>query len=250
MKQQIKEEIKKEDTDNFNLNIEEMAGAGLCFGHKVSRLEPKMAAYVSEIKNTIHIINLQKTKEKLEEALRFIQQLVSEDKILLMVGTKIQIKDLVRDIALECGFFYINERWLGGTFTNFEQLKKRIEYFNDLENKKKNKELEKYSKKEKFKIDQEIQRLEIKFGGIKNLTRIPDAIFVVDMKKDNLAVKEAKMKGVKVIGIVDTNINPNLADYPIPANDDAISSVRYILEKIRDAVMAAKEKKKTQETKE
>jgi len=135
---------------------------------------------------------------------------------------------------------YVAERWLGGTFTNFEVIKKRIEHFKDLEKKKTEGELEKYPKIEKAKIDRELRNLEIKFGGIKNLEKLPDAIFVLDMKKDAAAVKEAKMKGIKVIGIADTNVDPTLADFPIPANDDAISSVKYILDKVKEVILKTK----------
>ena len=230
---EVKEKTKKVD---FKLDTEEMAQAGVHFGHRTSRVHPKMQPYLYGVRNTVHIIDLEKTKEKFEEALKFIQELISENKILLLVGTKIQVKDLVKEIAKDCSLPYVNERWLGGTFTNFEIIKKRIEYFKDLEKKKAAGELEKYTKKERAKIDQEIRDLEIKFGGIKNLEKLPDAILVLDMKKDEAAVKEARMKGVKVIGISDTNVDPTLADYPIPANDDAISSVKYILEKIKEVI--------------
>ena len=226
----------------IKLDTEEMAQAGVHFGHRTSRVHPKMQPYLYGVRNTVHIIDLEKTKEKFEEALKFIQELISENKILLLVGTKIQVKDLVKDIAKDCGLPYVNERWLGGTFTNFEIIKKRIEYFKDLEKKKAAGELEKYTKKERAKIDQELRDLEIKFGGIKDFERLPDAIFVLNMKKDALAVKEAKMKGMKVIGIADTNIDPTLADYPIPANDDAILSVRYILDKVKEVILKTKGK--------
>jgi len=226
----------------IKLDTEEMAQAGVHFGHRTSRVHPKMQPYLYGVRNTVHIIDLEKTKEKFEEALKFIQELISENKILLLVGTKIQVKDLVKDIAKDCGLPYVNERWLGGTFTNFEIIKKRIEYFKDLEKKKATGELEKYTKKEKAKIDQELRDLEIKFGGIKDLEKLPDAIFVIDMKKDDLAVKEARMKGIKVIGISDTNVDPTLADYPIPANDDAISSVKYILEKVKEVIKSCRKR--------
>ncbi len=226
--------------NNFKLDLEEMARAGLHFGHRTSRVHPKMTPYLYGVRNTVHIIDLEKTKEKFEEALRFIQQLILENKILLIVGTKIQVKDLVKNMAQELGLPYVNERWLGGTFTNFETIKKRIEYFKDLERKKAEGELEKYTKKERAKFDQELRKLEMKFGGIKNLAGLPDAVLVLDMKKDALAVKEARIKGIKVIGISDTNVDPTLADYPIPANDDAISSVRYILEKVKEVILSAK----------
>jgi len=229
--------VEKKD---FNLDLEEMAKAGLHFGHKTSKIHPKMKPFLYGVRNTVHIIELEKTKEKLKEALEFIKNLISENKTLLLVGTKIQVKDLVKDFAKDCNLAYVNERWLGGTFTNFGIMRKRIEYFKDLENKKAKGEFEKYTKKEKAKLDKEIKKLEIKFGGIKNLEKLPDAIFVLDMRKDVIAIKEARMKGIKVIGISDTNIDPTLADYPIPANDDAISSVKYILEKVKEVILKTK----------
>jgi len=230
----------KSKKSDFNLDIEEMAKAGLHFGHRTSRIHPKMMPYLSGVKNTIHIIDLEKSKEKLEEVLKFIQELILEKKILLVAGTKIQVKDLVKDMATECGLPYVNERWLGGTFTNFPSIKKRIEYFKDLEKKKAEGGLEKYTKKERAKIDYQLKDFEFKFGGIKNLERLPDAIFVLDMKKETTAVKEARMKGVKVIGISDTNCDPTLADFPILANDDAIPALKYILEKVKEAIKNAK----------
>jgi len=239
-KKEAKKETKKED---FKLDTEEMAQAGVHFGHRTSGVHPKMKPYLFGVRNTVHIIDLEKTAEKFKEALTFLQQLISEDKILLLVGTKIQAKDLVKSIAKECGLPYVSERWLGGTFTNFETIKKRIDYFKDLERKKAEGELEKYTKKERADIDKELMDLELKVGGIKNLTKLPEAIFVLDMKKDTLAIKEAKRKGVKVIAIADTNTDPGLADYPIPANDDAISSLKYILEKVKETIIGVKTKK-------
>jgi len=231
----------------FKLDTEEMARAGLQFGHKSSKIHPKMMPYLSGVRNTVHIIDLEKTKEKLEEVLKFIRELISENKILLLVGTKIQIKELVKNTALELNLPYVNERWIGGTFTNFGAVRKRIEYCKELERKKREGELEKYTKKERAKFDEELNDLETKFGGIKNLERLPDAIFVSEMKKDILAVKEAKMKGIKVIGVSDTNIDPTLADYPIPANDDANSSIKYILEKVKEVILKAKSETKDKE---
>ena len=238
---EIKEKPKKVKSDDFKIDPEEMAQAGLHFGHRTSRIHPKMAPFLYGIRNTIHIIDLEKTKEKLKEALKFIQKLISEDKILLLVGTKIQIKDLVKDTAKDCGIPYVNERWLGGTFTNFETIKKRIDHFKDLEKRKAEGELEKYTKKEKAEIDRGLKNFELKFGGIKNLSRLPDAIFVLDIKKDALAIKEARQMQIKVIGISDTNADPTLADYPIPANDDARSSVKYILEKLAGVIKKQKQ---------
>jgi len=235
-----------QEVENINLDIEEMAKAGLHFGHATSKFHPKMTPYVFGVRNGVHIIDLEKTKEKLKEALKFIQQLVAENKILLVVGTKFQIKDLVKDFAKAFGFPYVTERWLGGTFTNFPVIKQRCEYLKELEQKLQNQELmEKYTKKERKEMEKKLQKLETKFGGIKNLERLPDAVFIIDMKKDELAVKEARRKGVKIIAISDTDSDPTLADYPIPANNDAISSVKYILEKVREAILIQKSKVKT-----
>jgi len=236
-KEKVKKENKKED---FGVNPEKMTEAGLHFGHRTSRINPKMKPYIYGVRNTVHIIDIEKSAEKLKEALEFIKKLISENKVLLLVGTKIQVKDLMKDIAKDCGLPYINERWLGGTFTNFKTIKKRLEYFKDLEAKKKKGDLAKYTKKERAKMDEELKNLEIKFGGIKKLEKLPDAIFVLDMKKDALAVNEAGKKRIKIIGIADTNVDPTLADYPIPANDDAISSVKYILEKVKEIVLKVK----------
>ena len=234
--------ITKTKANKVNLDTEEMARAGLHFGHRTSGVHPKMMPYLYGVRNTVHIIDLEKTKEKFEEALKFIKELISENKILLLVGTKIQAKDLVKNIATELSLPYVNERWLGGTFTNFETIKNRIGYFKDLEKKKAGGELKKYTKKERARIDQELKDFEFKFGGIKNLERMPDAIFVLDMKKDNLAAKEARVKGIKVIAISDTNCDPTLADFPIPANDDAIPSLKYILEKVKEVILETKPK--------
>ena len=229
--------------NEFDLKVEEMAEAGLHFGHKTSKVHPKMLPYIFGTRNTIHLIDLEKTKEKLAEALRFIKNLVSEGKTILFVGTKVQINDLVEKLAKECDLPYVKERWLGGTFTNFPVIRKRVEHFLDLEKRKKEGDFEKYTKKERLKLERELENLEKKFGGIRNLEKLPEAVFVCDMVKDKLAIKEARRKGVKVIAIADTNADPTLADYPIPANDDAISSVKYILEKVKEVILKAKKGK-------
>ena len=229
---------KTEKTPKFDM--EEMMQAGLHFGHRSSRIHPKMKPYLQGVKNNVHIINVEKTAEKLTKALKFIKDIISEGKVLLLVGTKIQAKDLVKETAKECQLPYVSERWLGGTFTNFGIIRKRIEYFKDLERKRDSGELEKYTKKERANFEHEIKGMETKFGGIKNMEKLPDAIFVTDMRKDELAIKEAKQVGIKVIGISDTNTDPTLADLVIPANDDAISSIKYILEKVKEVILKAK----------
>ncbi|MDD3399454.1 MAG: 30S ribosomal protein S2 [Candidatus Pacebacteria bacterium] len=230
-------ETKQKD---FKIDVEEMAQAGVHFGHKTSNIHPKMEPYLFGARSGIHIIDLDKTKEKLEEALKFISDIVSDGKTLLLVGTKVQIKDLVKKTAEECTLPYVSERWLGGTFTNFSSISKRIEHYKELERRKKEGELEKYTKKEKAKLDKELERLTVKFEGIRNLSGTPEAIFVCDMRKDQLALSEAKAKGVKIIALADTNVDPAQADYVIPANDDALSSVAYILGKVKEVVLKNK----------
>lgn len=227
-------ELKKK-TD-FGIKTEEMAEAGLAFGHRASKTHPKMKPFISGSKNSVNFIDLEKTAQKLGEALGYIKEIASSGKILLLVGTKIQARDLVKEAADSINMPYINGRWLGGTFTNFKTIQKRIEYYKDLNRKKALGELNKYTKKERARLDKEMRDLEDKFGGIMNMNSLPEAMLVLDMKKDALAVKEARKKGVKVIGIADVNIDPTLADYPIPANDDSLSSIKYILDKVKEAV--------------
>ncbi len=235
-----KKDTKKDTEKNV---LEEMAEAGLHLGHKTSKVHPNMKPYIYGMRNYIHIIDLEKTQEKMEEALSFIKKVVAEGGKILFVGTKFQLKNIVKETARECESPHITERWLGGTFTNFSTIKKRIDYFKDLREKRKKGELEKYTKKERADIDKEIADLEIKFGGLIDLEGLPSAVFVADTANNLSAVKEAKKKGVKVVAIIDTNTDPTLVDYPIPANDDAISSVKYISEKIKNAILKSKSKK-------
>lgn len=236
--------IKEAKENNIDLNLEEMAKVGLHFGHKTSKIHPKMTAYLAGTRNGIHIINLEKTNQMLKEALEFISKLIMEGKSLLLIGTKVQAKEIIKETAKECGLPYVNERWLGGTFTNFESVKKRVDYLKDLERKKAEGELEKYTKKERAEFDKKINEMERKFGGIKNMNKLPEAIFVVDMKKDLLAIKEARIKNISVVAISDTAIDPTLADYPVPANDDAVPSISYILERIKEAILKVRPKAK------
>jgi len=228
------------EKNEFKIDIEEMMRLGVHFGHKTSRCHSKMKPYILGIRNDVHIIDLQKTKEKLEEALRFIQKIISEQKTIVFIGTKIILKNLVKEIALECNLPYISERWLGGTFTNFETISKRIKYLKDLEKKEKEGFFEKYTKKEKQQFKKELERLRKKFEGIRNLEKLPDAIFICDMGKESTAIKEAKKKEIKIIAIADTNVDLTLADIAIPASDDGISSVRYILEKVKEVILRTK----------
>jgi len=221
-------------------NPDEMAQAGLHFGHNVSRLHPKMKSYVTGIKNNVHIIDLEKTAKELDRAIQFITSLVADGKTILFVGTKIQIKELVRQAAQDCQMPYVTERWLGGTFTNFSTISNRVQYFKDLESRKAHGDFAKYTKKERMDFDKELELLKRKFEGIRNLAKLPDAVLILDVKKDIACAKEARRKHIPIIGITDTNVDPTIVDYLIPANDDAISSVRYILDKIREAILNTK----------
>ena len=173
------------DKTDIKLSIDDMAKAGLNFGHRVSKLHPKMKQYVAGIKSNVHMIDLEKSAKEFERALKFISKLVLEGKKILFVGTKIQVKELVKEAAQACKMPYVIERWLGGTFTNFETISKRVSYFKDLENKRANGEFEKYTKKERMKIDKEIESLRNKFEGIKNMEKLPEAVLILDLKKDD-----------------------------------------------------------------
>ena len=218
-----------------------MTEAGVNLGHKVSKLHPKMKPYVSGIKNNVHIFDLEKTTKELEKALAFISKIVSEGKTIVFVGTKIQLKGIVQLAAEECGVPYVTERWLGGTFTNFETIQKRVTYFKDLEKKRESGELEKYTKRERLDFDREIAKLKVKFEGVRSMSKLPDAVFIFGIDKDITCAREAKRKGIKIVAIVDTNVNPDIVDYPIPANDDAISAVGYIIEKVKETIISSKQ---------
>ncbi len=231
---------KTSEKDEFGLNEDEMTRAGLHLGHRVSRVHPKMFPYIFGVRNTIHLIDLEKTIPAFKAALKFIKEVITKGGTILFVGTKIQAKTIIRELAEECGLPYVNERWLGGALTNYEVMRKRVDYFKSLEQKRSSGELEKYTKKERAVFDKEIARLRLKFEGVKSMAGLPDAVFVADMQRDGLAAKEARMKGIKIIAITDTNIDPSLADYPIPASDDSTSSLKYILGKVQEVIVKSK----------
>ena len=231
------EEIKTEKKIGYSISVDDMITAGLGYGHDKSKLNPKMKDYIAKQKDRIHIIDLDKTAEKLTEALDFLKQLKSEGKSIAFVGTKVAIRDLVKEIAIKCNSPYVTERWIGGVFTNFKEIRKRINYFKELEAKTKEIDFEKkYVKKERLTMLKELERLRLKFDGVKNMEELPKAVFIVDVMKDEIALTEARQCGIKVIALADTNINPNLIDYPIPGNDDAYTSIEYILYKIEEVL--------------
>lgn len=223
-------------TDITLPTIEEMASAGVHLGHRTTKWNPKMEQYILNSRNNVHIIDLEKTAQKLKSALDFIKETVGKGGVIILVGTTPAAKKIIEESAVDLGMPYVNERWLGGTLTNFKIMDKRLNYFRELERKRDAGELEKYTKKERHEFNEEIKKMQRKFGGIKNLTKIPDAILVLDPKKNDLAIKEANRVGVKVVALCDTNIDPEKIDYPIPANDDAISSLKLMMDYIVKAV--------------
>jgi small subunit ribosomal protein S2 len=219
--------------------VEEMSKAGVGFGHRTSKLHPKMAPYILGIKSTIHIIDLEKTIAELRKTLAFIEELFLKNKSLLLIGTKVQFRELVEEVAKDCNLPYVNQRWIGGALTNFSVISQRIKQLEKMEEDKQKGNWEKYSKKERLSLDNERQKLEEKFGGLRTMKSKPEAVFILDLDKNALAAREARKEGIKVVALVDTNIDPSLADYPIPASDDAITSARFILDYLRKTIKEA-----------
>ena len=230
------------ETNKYNLNIEEMAKAGLHFGHKKASVHPNMNPYLYGLRGSVYLIDLEKTKEEFEKVLDVIDSLISNNKKILIVGTKIQAKDLVKEFAIECELPYVDERWIGGTFTNFDVIRKRVNHFKKLKEDKESGVFDDYTKKELSGINKDLKIFERRFGGIKSLDKIPEAVFIFSMKKDMITVKESRDKEVTIIGVADADFNPALADYFIPANDDSITSIKYVLEKVKKVILDAKKK--------
>lgn len=224
----------------YEVDLKELLEAGCHFGHQARRWNPQMDEYIYIKRQGVHIFDLAITAKKLAEAMEFVRDLVSQGKTIAFVGTKRQASAIVKEEAEKCKTAFVSVRWLGGTMTNWDQIKKSIDKLNDLESKKEAGELKKYTKKENVIIDREIARLTKFLGGLRDLKKIPDAVFIVDVKKEHAVVKEAKHKGVTVIGMVDTNADPNGVDFVIPANDDAVSSIKYIASKMSQAVADGK----------
>ncbi|MFA6321911.1 MAG: 30S ribosomal protein S2 [Candidatus Buchananbacteria bacterium] len=210
--------------------------AGSHFGHKLSKRHPKMEPYIFMNKGGFHIINLEQTQIKLQEALDFAKKVVSNGGTILFLGTKKQAQPIVVKYAKECGMPYVTERWLGGTFTNFGEISRMIRKLTDLKKKKALGQLEKYTKKEQLEFNKTIEKLDRMVGGIENMSKIPDAVFVVDIKKEKTAVAESLKKNISLIAMVDTNINPEIINYPIPANDDAVKSIEIVTSLMAEAV--------------
>jgi len=220
--------------------IKELLEAGAHFGHQTSRWHPAMKKYIFTKRNGIHIIDLEQTTAMLDRACDFVRQIAAEGGSILFVGTKKQAQEAIEQEAQRCGMFYVNQRWLGGVLTNFATIQARIDYLVRSEDQQARGDFERLPKKEALKLEEEILRLNRQMGGFKEMTRLPDALFIIDPTKEKIALAEAKRVGIPVVAIVDTNCNPANIDYPIPANDDAIRAIKLICSKIADAIIEGK----------
>ena len=221
--------------------MKQLLEAGVHFGHQTRRWDPKMAEYIFQARNGIHIIDLQKTSKKLDEAYAFIKEQAEEGKTVLFVGTKKQAQECMKEAALKCGMYYVDQRWLGGMLTNFETIRARVQRLKDLETMQEDGTFDVLPKKEVILLKKEMEKLEKNLGGIKEMDKLPGVIFLVDPKKERIAILEAKKLGIPVVGLVDTNCNPEELDYPIPGNDDAIRAVKLIADVIANAVIEGKQ---------
>ena len=224
--------------------LDEMLKSGMHFGHRTNRWHPKMKQYIFTSKNGIYVIDLRRSQEKLSEALDFIEKLISENKNILFVGTKNQVAQPMKKAVIEMGQSYVVGKWLGGYLTNFPVIKKSVKKYLDLTEKKAAGKLEKYTKKERLDFDREIEKLEMRVSGLVKLNKLPDALFVWDIKEEETAVREAISKNIPIIAICDTNVNPELVNYPIPANDDSTKTIELILNSVKKAVLSAKSQAK------
>lgn len=216
--------------------LEDMVKDGVYLGHAKSKTHPSMQPYIFGIRNTISLLDLTKTKEKLNEALAFIKEVIARNGLILLVGTRPAAHKVTFTVAEKTKMPYFTERWIGGTLTNFKVISKRVEYMEELERAKNAGEFTKYTKKEQMKKEEEISKLNRNFNGLRNLKRLPEALFVVDITHDDTAIREARRMKIPIVALVDTNSNVDLVDYPIPSNDDALPAVRYMVGRIGEAI--------------
>ena len=222
------------------VNMKLLLEAGTHFGHQTKRWNPKMKKYIFGARNGIYIIDLQKTLVKFKKALEFVKETVASGGSVIFAGTKKQAQNLIIEEAKRCGMFFVNQRWLGGTLTNFSTIKKSIDHLKEIETMKNDGSIENRPKKEITKLEKELSKLERYLGGIKDMNDLPSILFVVDPRKEKIALLEAKKLGIPIVALVDTNCDPDGIDYVIPGNDDAIRSIRLIVSKIADAVIKGK----------
>ena len=223
------------------ISMKQLLEAGVHFGHQTRKWNPKMKKYIFTARNDIHIINLEDTSVLVDKAYSFVRDVVAAGKSVLFVGTKKQAQDAVKEEAERCGMFYVNERWLGGMLTNFKTIQSRIARLKEIETMQEDGTFDVLPKKEVINLKKELEKLQKNLGGIKEMKRIPDAIFIVDPKKERICVQEAHALGITLIGIADTNCDPEELDYVIPGNDDAIRAVKLIVSKMADAVIEAQQ---------
>ncbi|SDI94329.1 30S ribosomal protein S2 [Natribacillus halophilus] len=221
------------------ISMKQLLEAGVHFGHQTRRWNPKMSRYIFTERNGIYIIDLQKTVKKVDETYKYVRNLAADGGNILFVGTKKQAQESVQEEALRCGMYYVNQRWLGGTLTNFQTIRKRIARLKDLEKMQEDGTFDVLPKKEVTILQKEMNRLEKFLGGIKEMKGLPDAVFIIDPRKERIAVAEARKLNIPIISIVDTNCDPDEVDYVIPGNDDAIRAVRLLTSKVADAVVEA-----------
>lgn len=221
--------------------MKQLLEAGVHFGHQTKRWDPKMAEYIYQARNGIHIIDLQKTSKKIDEAYAFIKEVAAEGKDILFVGTKKQAQECVKDAALKSNMFYVDQRWLGGMLTNFKTIRTRVERLKKLETMQEDGTFDLLPKKEVIQLKGEMEKLEKNLGGIKEMTKLPGAMFVVDPKNERIAVLEARKLNIPIVGLIDTNCNPEDVDYPIPGNDDAIRAVKLITDVLASAVIEGRQ---------
>lgn len=221
--------------------MKQLLEAGVHFGHQTRRWDPKMAEYIFQARNGIHIIDLQKTSKKLDEAYKFIKEQAEEGKTVLFVGTKKQAQECIKEAAQKCNMYYVDQRWLGGMLTNFKTIEGRIKRLKDLEAMQEDGTFEVLPKKEVAGLKNEMEKLEKNLGGIKDMKEMPGVMFVVDPKKERIAILEARKLGIPVVGLVDTNCNPEDVDYAIPGNDDAIRAVKLIADVMANAVIEGRQ---------
>jgi small subunit ribosomal protein S2 len=218
----------------------EMLKAGAHFGHQKSRWHPKMQPYLFGLRNGVHVIDLEKTAAEMEKTYNYVRNLTSQGKVILFVGTKHQAREAVRSAAISCDMPYLVERWIGGLLTNFEEVKRRLKKYNTLREQIKTGEIERYTKKEQTNIKKTVEKMDKYLVGLTKLEKIPDALYIADLRVEKTAVTEAKRTGVKVVAICDSNVNPTKADYIIPANDDAVNSIKMMAEFIAEAAKEGK----------
>ena len=221
--------------------MKQLLEAGVHFGHQTRRWDPKMAEYIFQARNGIHIIDLQKTSKKIDEAYAFLKEQAEEGKTVLFVGTKKQAQECMKEAAIRCGMYYVDQRWLGGMLTNFETIRARVQRLKDLETMQEDGTFDVLPKKEVILLKKEMEKLERNLGGIKEMEQLPGVIFLVDPKKERIAVLEAKKLNIPVIGLVDTNCNPEEVDYAIPGNDDAIRAVKLIADVMANAIIEGRQ---------